>query len=356
MSKFDCRCCVVTAREIHRGPAMCCVVEFEDVVVRHYGARLRTVAEASRECDEQLIIVILLNFAQMRELDPQLDRFRRQGKTVVVYVFDGWHIHGRLSPLRKLQARLSPRHLIGSGFDLLCLPFRQPLAEIRELLKADDILRVPLGVDTTLSDGARADRPVTYLAYGRQPRPLMDRLSHAANVKGSPHLLYHTAHVANPFIRDYYAHRRMFWSLSERSVFSFAYSGTEVDPLDRFPYSLVGQRWFEAIAAGCVVVGRRPAGEEADELLDWPDATLELDADPEAAVAQLHAWLKDPDRLREIGLRNAAKARERHDWTHRLDLMEPAIREILGRRGSSPALGFAPPRVAARTTLRRILG
>ncbi|MFO1142720.1 MAG: glycosyltransferase [Amaricoccus sp.] len=355
MSKFDCSCCVVTAREMFRTPAMCCVVEFEDVVVRHYGARLRTLAEASRDCDEQLIIVILLNFAQMRELDPQLARFRRQGKTVVAYVFDGWHLHGALSPLRKLQARISPRHLIGSGFNLLCLPFREPAAEIREQVKAD-VLHVPLGVDTSLSYGGRADRPVTFLAYGRQPRPLMDRLSREANVKGSPHMLYHTLHVANPFIRDYHAHRRMFWAISERSVFSFAYSGTEVDPNNRFPYSLVGQRWFEAIAAGCVIVGQRPTGEEADELLDWPDATLELDTDPEAALAQLHRWLAEPERLREIGLRNAAKARERHDWTHRLDTMEPAIREILGRRGSSPTLGFAPQRVAARATLRRILG
>ncbi len=335
---------------------MCCVVEFEDVVLRHYGARLRTFAEAARECDEQLVIVILLNFSQMRQVGPQLGRLRRQGKTVVVYVFDGWHVHGRLSPLRKFQARFSTRSLISNTFDLLCLPFRQPLAELRSQFDAD-ILHVPLGVDTTLSDGTRQDRPVTVLAYGRQPRPLLDRLSHEFNVKGSPHLLYHTAHMSIGGIKDYHAHRRMFWSMSERSIFSFAFSGIEVDPKQRFPFSLVGQRWFEAIAAGCVIAGCRPTGDEADEILDWPDATLELDAEPEAALAQLREWLGDRDRLREIGLRNAAKARDRHDWTHRLDLMEPKICEILARRGSSPALGRAPAQFAAPgTTLKRIMG
>jgi hypothetical protein len=337
---------VVTVRDEFRMAAMCCVVEFEDVVVRHYGARLRTMAEASRQCDEQLVIVILLNFSQMRHVGAQLARFRRQGKTVVVYVFDGWHLHGRLSPLRKLQARISSRSLISSNFDLLCLPFLEPLAGIRSQFDAD-ILHVPLGVDTSLSDGAREDRPVTVLAYGRQPQPLLDRLSRAFNVKGSPHLLHHTSHIGVGAIKDYHAHRRMFWAISERSVFSFAFSGTEVDPKNRFPFSLVGQRWYEALAAGCVVAGRRPHGEEADELLDWPDATLELPAEPEGALAQIHDWLRDRDRLRAIGLRNAAKARERHDWTHRLDLMEPKIREILGRRGSSPSPGRAAARVAA---------
>jgi Glycosyl transferases group 1 len=335
---------------------MCCVVEFEDVVVRHYGARLRTLAESGRPFDEQLVIVILLNFSQMRQINGHLARLRRQGKTVVVYVFDGWVAHARLSPLRKLQARISTRYLISRNFDLLCLPFRQPIAELRSQLDAE-ILHVPLGVDTTLCDGARQDRPLTVLAYGRQPRPLLDRLSREFNTRGSPHFLYHTGHMAISNIKDYHAHRRMFWSLSERSIFSFAFSGTEVDPKQRFPYALVGQRWFEALSAGCVVVGRRPVGEEPDELLDWPDATLELDAEPEAALAQLHEWLGDRDRLREIGLRNAAKAREKHDWSHRLDLMEPKIREILARRGTSPATGRALRQaIAAGTTLKQGAG
>jgi hypothetical protein len=188
---------------------------------------------------------------------------------------------------------------------------------------------------------------VTVLAYGRQPWPLLDRLSHALNLPGSPYFVFHTAYMAAGSVWDYHAHRRRFWALSERAVFSLAYSATETDRKHRFPFPFVGQRWFEAIAAGCVVAGRRPAGEETDELLDWPDATLELDPEPEAAVAQLCDWLGDGERLRAIGLRNAAMARARHDWRHRLDLMEPAIREILGRRGGAPTPRPAPQGVAA---------
>jgi hypothetical protein len=138
----------------------------------------------------------------------------------------------------------------------------------------------------------------------------------------------------------------MFWSILERSVFSFAFSGFDEERkhVSRFPFPFVGQRWFEAMAAGCVVVGKRPAGEEADALLDWPDSTLELDSDPDVAVEQLLGWLGDPDRLASIGLRNAAEVRGKHDWTARLDDMEPKVREILGTLGSSTPLHGAGAR------------
>jgi hypothetical protein len=129
----------------------------------------------------------------------------------------------------------------------------------------------------------------------------------------------------------------MFWSILERSMFAFAFTAFDEarKQSSRFPFSFVGQRWFESMAAGCVVVGQRPAGEETDQLLDWPDSTLELDPDPDAAIGQLLDWLGDPERLASIGLRNAAETRKKHDWTARLDLMEPKVREILGKRGSS---------------------
>ena len=202
-------------------------------------------------------------------------------------------------------------------------------------------MHVPLGVDTTLSDGSRADRPLTVLAYGRQPAPLMDLLSRAFNARGSPalHLPYRPHQpIQDPGLpgasQDVLGAVRAIRLLAGvRRLRRRSRGGRRL----RFPFSLVGQRWFEALAAGCVVAGRRPTGEEAAELLDWPDATLELPSQPEAAVAQLLEWLRDPDRLRAIALRNAAAARAKHDWRHRLETIEPRIRELLGKPHLSPA-------------------
>jgi hypothetical protein len=326
---------------------MCCVVEFEDVIVRKYGADLRTLDDAKKECNHALVFVVVLNFAQMRKISPLLARFRSQGKIVIVYVFDGWLAHGKLSLVRKIQAKLDPSYLSGRNFDLLAVPFLQTVTELRSSFGAD-VLHLPLAVDTTLSDGSRRDRPLTFLAYGRQPRRLIDGMSRTFNVPGSKYFMYHTSHASISEITDYYAHRRMFWSMSERSVFSLAFAGfkEERKQISRFPFPFVGQRWFEAMAAGCVVVGQRPGGEEVDQLLDWPESTLELDSQPETAIEQLLDLLGDPDRLASIGLRNAAETREKHDWARRLDQMEPRVQELLGKRGSSASL----PRTGARKT------
>ena len=354
MPTFEGGCCVVTLRDIVRSPAMCCVVELEDVIVRHYGAQLKPIDGAKKSCGSAVVFIVLLNFSQLRKIGSLLSYFRKRGQIVVVYVFDGWLAHGKLSILRKLQSKLDQSYLISKNFDLLCVPFERTVGELQNSTDAE-VMHVPLAVDTTLSDGSRRDRPLTFLAYGRQPKPLIEKISCTFNVKGSKHFLYHTSHMNISAITDYHAHRRMFWSILERSVFAFAFASFDEErkQLSRFPFSFVGQRWFEAMAAGCVVVGQRPTGKEADQLLDWPDSTLELDRDPDAAIEQLLDWLGDPDRLASIGLRNAARTREKHDWTARLDLIAPKVREILGKRGSSAPIPGGETRsglAAARTS------
>jgi Glycosyl transferases group 1 len=354
MSTFESGCCVITLRDVIRSPAMCCVIEFEDVIVRHFGGELRSIDAAKADCGHPIAFIVVLNFAQMRKIGPLLSYLRKKGTVVVVYVFDGWLAHGKLSLFRKMQSKFDPSYLISKNFDLLCVPFKRTVEDLRHSLDAE-IMHVPLAVDTSLSDGARRDRPLTFLAYGRQPKELIERISLMFNVKGSAHFMYHTNHMKISSINDFYAHRRMFWSVLERSVFAFSFMSfdEERSQSSRFPFPFVGQRWFEAMAAGCVVVGQRPTGEEADQLLDWPDSTLELDRDPDAAIDQLFDWLGDPDRLASIGLRNAAKTREKHDWTARLDLIEPKVQEILGRRGGSAPIrgtGGGSNFAAARTS------
>lgn len=354
MSAFEGNCCVITLRDVVRSPAMCCVVELEDVIVRHYGAQLRPIGNAKETCGSAVVFAVVLNFSQLRKIGSLLSYFRKRGKIVVVYVFDGWLAHGKLSPLRKLQSKFDQSYLVGRNFDLLCVPFKRTADELWHSVDAD-VMHVPLAVDTTLSDGSRRDRPLTFLAYGRQPKPLIEKISYTFNVKNSQHFLYHTNHMNISAINDYYAHRRMFWSILERSIFAFAFTSFDEERRQnsRFPFSFVGQRWFEAMTAGCVVVGQRPTGEEADQLLDWPDSTLELERDPDAAIEQLLDWLGDPDRLTSIGLRNAAKTREKHDWTARLDFIAPKIREILGKHGSSAPIRGAGTRsglAVARTS------
>ena len=333
MPTFDCDCCLISLREQFKSPAMCCVVEFEDVIARYYGAEYHMLSSnTSVDCDSKLVFIVILNFAQMRKIDRVLAKLRKQGKIVVLYLFDAWLNHGKLPIYRKLQNLVSPKYLFSRNYDLLCIPFQRTVHMLQSYTDAK-VMHVPLAVDTSRCTGSRLDRPITFLAYGRQPKQLMNKMSTMANMPNSMHLLYHTDHMVISEIKDYYAHRRMFWSISERAIFSFAFDSynPHQKQKSRFAFSFVGQRWFEAMSAGCVVVGRRPTCPEADQLFDWPDSTLDLDNDPEAASSQLVDWLGDRDRLRSIGLRNAAEVRRKHDWVNRLDRMEPEIHENLGQ-------------------------
>ena len=89
MSTFEGGCCVVTLRNLVRSPAMCCVVELEDVIVRHYEAELKPIDNAKEACNQAVVFAIVLNFAQLRKIGSLLSHFRNRGQVVVVYVFDG---------------------------------------------------------------------------------------------------------------------------------------------------------------------------------------------------------------------------------------------------------------------------
>jgi hypothetical protein len=133
------------------------------------------------------------------------------------------------------------------------------------------------------------------------------------NYPGSPFFVHHTDHMHIERIHNYIAHRRHFWKIAENSAVALAYDPNKTNP-DRFPYPIIGQRWFESLAAGCAVVGTRPQTAEAGHLLDWEDATIEAPDSPEETLALVLALANDRARLRDIRERNVENIRRRHDW------------------------------------------
>lgn len=82
-------------------------------------------------------------------------------------------------------------------------------------------------------------------------------------------------------------------------------------------------RWTHSMAAGCTVIGRAPTGTGVHEQLDWDEATIDLPADVDAAIARIEGLLADKDSLRIRRRRNVVQTLRRHDTRHRLrDLLE----------------------------------
>ncbi|MEL7084142.1 MAG: glycosyltransferase [Cyanobacteria bacterium J06597_1] len=92
----------------------------------------------------------------------------------------------------------------------------------------------------------------------------------------------------------------------------------QLHPSYEYRKPVLGLRWYEGIAAGTALVGKRPPCSEANEQLDWEDATIELPDEPDAGVEIILELLQDIDRLQAIHHRNYWNALYRHDHRRRL--------------------------------------
>jgi hypothetical protein len=97
-----------------------------------------------------------------------------------------------------------------------------------------------------------------------------------------------------------------------------------------------GRRYFEGAAAGAIMIGRLPDSPATAQLLDWPDAVVELGPSGVHVREAIDALESDPARQQAISARNVAEAAIRHDWSYRwaqvLALAELAPALALERR------------------------
>ena len=316
---------VLSRRNLNRSPAMCCAVELEEVLVRNFDGQLVALPDVPRNgLARTVVFVAAINFGELQEAWHNLRKLRDSGARIVAYVFDSWNVREFFyNPRRRLRLYLQPTLALREVCDLLLVPFATS-AEAFETGDRAIVRHVPLAVDSTLVNGLSAERSITLNAYGRQPEALIDYLSQSLNRPDSMTAMHHTNHFLISGITDMYAHRRQFWKIAQMSAIALAYDPRLTHPA-RFPVSIVGQRWFECLAAGCVVMGRRPQTPEADQLLDWPDATIELPEEFPDVVEAILALAGDTARLAMIRERNVAQIRARHDWLHRLG---PVLAEL----------------------------
>jgi hypothetical protein len=169
---------------------------------------------------------------------------------------------------------------------------------------------VPLACDVVHKGSANCDRSVDVLAYGRvweaYVRELDDYFldSHCSR-------LYMTS-FSHPRAPDWRQQRKQFWGVLSRTKISIAFAPNETH--SRFMgLPVISARWYEGLAAGCLMVGRKPASEKFGELFDWTDAAIQLPDSAREAPAFIEDLLEQPDRLRQAHARNYLMMLRRHD-------------------------------------------
>ncbi|WP_157947633.1 glycosyltransferase [Abditibacterium utsteinense] len=346
----------MSRRTTDLGPARGCVIEFEDVLAATCGARLispdlhfvparvprrlrhekwtlppETLASMTRAKNAVGPRILLVSALHPGDLDllKAIPNWRRHFDIVCAYIFDAV----APEPARATLALL----------DHVFVPAQDAL-ELFAPYCRKSLSFVPLACDVWKFGSSQPHRFIDLMGYGRQWRPHGDVFEQRWNQIGTERLYHHTVMVSH-VISGHEAQRRLFWKMLHRSQLALAYDllwtgGT------RFTYSMVSQRWFESLAAGCVVVGRRPTCNEAQELLGWQDATIELPEDAGAACETIESLWADAPRLEAARQRNYAMMLQHHDWRHRIAQILHQLQVAL-----PPNLSHSLEELHARTTL-----
>jgi len=311
---------VITLRNKFDTPAVCCAVEFENVVSRMLDAKIICISEPERvSCGKlRVAIIVCVSMSHFFKFINSYIKIRNTYDHCILYVFDGWDANNFIirKQIKYYEMFRGRRVSLESLFDTICVPFKKASDSLENYF-SKSILHIPIGVDTSLCDGLNKNRKIDVLAYGRQQDSLIDEISMRFHRPKSRLLMYHTNHMQICKIRDFTAHRRMFWSIAQNSKVALNYDGYYLDST-HFKYSFVGQRWAESMAAGCVVLGKRPRSPEMNILFPWENSTLNVDSDPKLAFEKLNFILNEPGLIKSIGERNAVETRRRHDWAHRV--------------------------------------
>lgn len=161
-----------------------------------------------------------------------------------------------------------------------------------------------------------AYRPIDFFVVGRRNPDIHAPLHQHYNRPGSNRLSIDYVSRTLNFSYPREVEFQLLMSAYGRSKMAFCF---EAGAVHRFKNrSPLTERWVHAWASGCSVIGTRPTGAGVDTAADWPEATIDLPADPDAARDLTDSLLADTAGLAERRLRNVEQAMRQHDTRLRL--------------------------------------
>ena len=176
---------------------------------------------------------------------------------------------------------------------------------------------LPAGIDTLnfCPYPNPPERSIDILSIGRRAQPTHQALLRMAREEGKFYV-YDTINALNAYELE--EHRSMVANLAKRSRYFIVSPGKFDRPEETGGVSEFGYRYFEAGAAGTLMIGMRPFNNaEFDKIFTWPDAVIEVSFDSDAIVSAIHELDKEPERQEIVRLRNITECLLHHDWAYR---------------------------------------
>jgi hypothetical protein len=178
---------------------------------------------------------------------------------------------------------------------------------------------------------------LNFSPYPDPPQRVIDVLSIGRRAPATHKALLKMARDDNKFYmydtinalkaHDLDEHRLMTANMAKRSRYFIVSPGKFDKPEETGGTSEFGYRYFEAGAAGTVMIGMRPYNnKEFDKIFTWPDAVLEVPFTSGEIVDVIHEFDKQPERQAKVRQRNMTECLLHHDWLYRWE----SILEMVG--------------------------
>ncbi|MBA2695096.1 MAG: glycosyltransferase family 1 protein [Actinobacteria bacterium] len=254
------------------------------------------------------VMVVLANDLHDLAVLPGLPGWDAGADTVIVYAGD----------VNERDLRLHPdvvHHLRRHVDVLLTCVESTPLERLRSpRLRTIEVIGGLLDVLAFPSRPAAADRPIDVVNLGRRsPQQHALLLRWADQADGF--YLYDTGYLGS--LHSLAEHRRLYTGVTSRSrVFITNYAAVG-DPKRGFPSGEVGFRFYEAMAAGCVLAGDLPTASRTYRTFIAPADPIPFATGATALPGELLAVLEDPAEQECRGRASRALALRHLDIAHR---------------------------------------
>jgi hypothetical protein len=210
------------------------------------------------------------------------------------------------------------------NFDLVVLYYSQSINPVNALLGQQKCIFLPPGVDTIrfCDNPIPPQRTIDIYSMGRRSAVTHEAFMKMAAEDG---LFYVYDSTSADQVLDPTEHRILFSNLSKRSRYFIVNPGLIDRPDIRGTQIEIGNRYFEAAAAGSILLGERPNNGEFEKFFDWPDSLIDLPYNSPDAARIVRDLDKQPERQRTISRTNMQQALLRHDWLYRWEAILKAV-------------------------------
>lgn len=218
-----------------------------------------------------------------------------------------------------------------SKFDIVILNLSQSVDAVSEAV-GKRCHYSPLGIDS-----------IAFCPYPNPPKRVIDVYSigrrsektHRAllELASGNQLFYVYDSIDGDRVLDTDQHRFLFANMAKRSRYFIVNPGKIDTPGQTKHQSEIGNRFFEGIAAGTILIGEHPKNEEFKKIFHWPHALISLPFDSTDIGSVIMEMDRTPHIQQETRRNNVVESLLRHDWAYRWE-------KILEISGIQPMDGF----------------